>query len=217
MDMNLKNIAYEVIKGKIITCEYRPNTFLSEAFLMQEIDASRTPIREALNKLEQEGFVQIIPKKGVVVTALSLNEVNMTFEARLLLEPYIIHHYMEFIDLHKIREIYSQTEHLVPGEEFYADFCRLDDTLHRLISSACSNKFLNESLIHIYDQNNRIRILAGKNIWQRHIEAAKEHLVLMDLILQGKKEEAAESITNHLIKSKTEAIRSLINEQMPIN
>ena len=74
---------------------YKPNSFLNEADLIQEIDASRTPIREALNKLEQEGFVKIIPKKGVMVTGLSLTDINQTFEARLLLEPFIINNYME--------------------------------------------------------------------------------------------------------------------------
>ena len=62
MSENLKELAYETIKQKIIYCEYRPNTFLSESLLMKEIDASRTPIREALNKLEQEGLVTIIPR-----------------------------------------------------------------------------------------------------------------------------------------------------------
>ena len=64
MNENLKNKAYSVIKERIISCQYKPNSFLNEADLIQEIDASRTPIREALNKLEQEGFVKIIPKKG---------------------------------------------------------------------------------------------------------------------------------------------------------
>ncbi|MFR1039015.1 MAG: GntR family transcriptional regulator [Clostridium sp.] len=63
MTTNLKNKAYQIIKERIMSCDYKPNTFLNEADLIEEIDASRTPIREALNKLEQEGFVQIIPKK----------------------------------------------------------------------------------------------------------------------------------------------------------
>lgn len=66
MNENLKELAYETSKQKIIQYEYRPNTFLSESLLMKEIDASRTPIREALNKLEQEGFITILPKKGVM-------------------------------------------------------------------------------------------------------------------------------------------------------
>ena len=98
MTTNLKNKAYQIIKERIMSCDYKPNTFLNEADLIEEIDASRTPIREALNKLEQEGFVQIIPKKGVMVTGLTLVEINQTFEARILLEPFIINNYMNRID-----------------------------------------------------------------------------------------------------------------------
>lgn len=53
-ETNLKQIAYETIKRKIIHCDYMPNDILSEMMLMEEIDASGTPIREALNMLSQE-------------------------------------------------------------------------------------------------------------------------------------------------------------------
>ena len=52
-ETNLKQIAYETIKRKIIHCDYMPNDILSEMMLMEEIDASRTPIREALNMLSR--------------------------------------------------------------------------------------------------------------------------------------------------------------------
>ena len=91
-ETNLKQIAYETIKRKIIHCDYMPNDILSEMMLMEEIDASRTPIREALNMLSQEGLVRIIPKKGIMVLPLTMKEVAMTFEARMLMEPYIIEH-----------------------------------------------------------------------------------------------------------------------------
>ena len=70
-ETNLKQIAYETIKRKIIHCDYMPNDILSEMMLMEEIDASRTPIREALNMLSQEGLVRIIPKKGIMVLPLT--------------------------------------------------------------------------------------------------------------------------------------------------
>ena len=55
---SLKNKAYNLIKSKIIHCEYAPGTFLNESTLMSEIGSSRTPIREALSKLEQEDLVK---------------------------------------------------------------------------------------------------------------------------------------------------------------
>ena len=113
MTTNLKNKAYQIIKERIMSCDYKPNTFLNEADLIEEIDASRTPIREALNKLEQEGFVQIIPKKGVMVTGLTLLEINQTFEARILLEPFIINNYMNRIDRNALIDIQKTSEQLI--------------------------------------------------------------------------------------------------------
>ena len=82
--INLKQFAYERIKEKIIRCEYKPNDILSETIIMETIDASRTPIREALNMLVQEGLIQIIPKKGIVILPITMKEIAMTFEARWL-------------------------------------------------------------------------------------------------------------------------------------
>lgn len=112
-ETNLKQIAYETIKRKIIHCDYMPNDILSEMMLMEEIDASRTPIREALNMLSQEGLVRIIPKKGIMVLPLTMKEVAMTFEARMLMEPYIIEHYSQYIDHVKLQEFRKQTEEIL--------------------------------------------------------------------------------------------------------
>ena len=71
-----------------------------------------------------------------------MEEITMTFEARLLMEPYIIENYSKYIDMDKL---------LV--------FCNIDDALHRTIADACKNKYLNMNLSQIYDQNIRIRIL----------------------------------------------------------
>lgn len=217
MNTNLKNKAYQIIKDRIISCDYKPNTFLNEADLIEEIDASRTPIREALNKLEQEGFVQIIPKKGVMVTGLTLVEINQTFEARILLEPFIINNYMNRIDQKALIEIQQESERLIsssPSPEAPDEFCHLDDRFHRLLNQACPNKFFNDMLDHIYDQNQRIRLFSGRDIWERHVEAAKEHTELIRYILNGQKEEAAAAITLHLIKSKEAAVNSLFQKQI---
>lgn len=216
MNENLKELAYETIKQKIIQCEYRPNTFLSESLLMKEIDASRTPIREALNKLEQEGFITILPKKGVMVTSLTLSEVNMAFDARILLEPYILENFMNYMDMEKLKEIKEHFTELLKASVDPDDFGRLDDRFHRIITSACTNKYLNISLSHVFDQSMRIRLLAGIHIWERHKEAAAEHIEIIDAILQDKKETAKDALHYHLTASKTAAVQSLLKQTMPI-
>ena len=60
---NLKTLAYNSIKQKIITCEYAPGTYLSEELITDQLKISRTPVRDALSRLEQEGLLEIRPKK----------------------------------------------------------------------------------------------------------------------------------------------------------
>lgn len=213
-DTNLKQIAYETIKHKIIQCEYRSGDILSEMMLMEEIDASRTPIREALNMLAQEQLIQIIPKKGIIVLPLTMKEIAMTFEARMLMEPYIIETYSKYIDMEKLHELETKTETIL-NQEIHEQkdsivFCTIDDKLHRTIANACRNKYLNMNLSQIYDQNMRIRILGEQNIWERHKVAAREHLELIRYIESGDIPSAVAAIRVHLIHSKEAAFSSFL-------
>ena len=213
-DTNLKQIAYETIKQKIIQCEYRPGDILREMMLMEEIDASRTPIREALNMLAQEQLIQIIPKKGIIVLPLTMKEIAMTFEARMLMEPYIIETYSKYIDMEKLHELETKTETIL-NQEIHEQkdsivFCTIDDKLHRTIANACRNKYLNMNLSQIYDQNMRIRILGEQNIWERHKVAAREHLELIRYIESGDIPSAVAAIRVHLIHSKEAAFSSFL-------
>lgn len=63
MAINLRDKAYNAIKDKILTGRIGHSDFLNEGELMKELDVSRTPIREALSRLEQEGLVSVLPKK----------------------------------------------------------------------------------------------------------------------------------------------------------
>ena len=95
---SLKSQAYNNIKEKIISCEYSPGMLLNEEILCETFNVSRTPIRDALSRLEQEGLITIWPKKGIIVSSLSISEVNNLFELRLLLEPYSIQNYGYTLD-----------------------------------------------------------------------------------------------------------------------
>ena len=84
----LKDRAYRVIKEKIISCEYPPNAILNEGQIQAEINVGRTPVREAISCLAQENLLRIIPKKGIIISELSINEILMTYDTRELIEPY---------------------------------------------------------------------------------------------------------------------------------
>ena len=78
--------AYTLIKEAIINRRYAPGQFLSENELAEDLEISRTPIREALQTLEVEGFLSLVPNRGAQVASISSKDVEEIFELRMLCE-----------------------------------------------------------------------------------------------------------------------------------
>lgn len=211
---NLRDKAYQSIKDKILSGDIVPNTFLNEAQLIRELDVSRTPIREALSRLEQEGLVKVLPKKGVLVRALTVSEISQGFEARMLLEPYIIETYMKFIDRKELQLIKRKSQGFVGAPPDAAEFAALDDHLHRLIADACPNSFIRDTLNKVFDQNIRIRVFSERDLYERHIEAAREHITLIDFILKNDAVKAKEAMQYHLTTSRDTEMGALRDKEI---
>lgn len=90
---SLKSQAYQTIKNKILSCEFPPGMLLTENMLCDMFSLGRTPVRDAISRLEQEHFVRIFPPKGILVESITITELNSLFETRLLFEPYIVLEY----------------------------------------------------------------------------------------------------------------------------
>lgn len=209
---NLKDRAYTLIKNKIIKCEYLPNQFLVEAELMHVVGASRTPIREALNKLEQEGLITIMPKRGVMVNDITLAAVNEIFEVRFLIEPYMIRHYGRLIPestVQKQLDLINEVGRAVYSAHGYA----VDNDLHQLIINASGNAYLIGLMDKIYSQNHRLRILSGMRQNTRARETSLEHERILRYMLNQDYEKAAEAMEDHLKNSKTAAITAMMNSK----
>src|SRR6478672_2854970 len=85
---SLRDEAYGAIKHRIITCEFRPGEYVNELQLSALLKIGRTPVHQALDRLMVEGMVEVIPRKGVIVRPVSLNEVLQIIEVRLINEPF---------------------------------------------------------------------------------------------------------------------------------
>lgn len=210
-DKSLKQIAYTSIKEKILNCEYMPNSFLSEDLLCDQFQVSRTPIRDALSRLEQEHLVKILPKKGILVAPLSTSEINMAFEGRLLLEPYIILNYCRNMPPESIDSLYVNMEEYRKNRQSNSkSMFRLDDEFHQCIVSQCTNRYLTRIYKEICDQNFRIRILSGLADNHRLLDTIEEHQTILNFLAQSQLEEAAEAMKSHLINSKKASFLSYI-------
>jgi DNA-binding GntR family transcriptional regulator len=207
----LKLQAYNAIKAKIISCEYAPNTLLNEELLHDELNVSRTPIRDALGRLEQEGLLTILPKKGIMVSGTSINDVNMVFEVRMMYEPYALLHYgsrLPFDTLLRFHRAFSDLGTLSEGNAFYEE----DDCFHNTIIQTTNNRYLCQSYEYISNQSHRFRVLTGRSSSQRLEQTSAEHLKILIACLKQDWSGAAAAMREHLIASKNVTFDLLMNQ-----
>lgn len=120
-DVPLPKQIYSVIRERIISGAYPPGSRLRERELSQEFDVSRVPLREALPQLEWDGFIQILPRRGAVVTQLSLRDIEELFDVRLTLEPYAARCAAENVargaSMEALLSTMARTEELIGNDE----------------------------------------------------------------------------------------------------
>ncbi|MDF2950929.1 MAG: GntR family transcriptional regulator [Anaerocolumna sp.] len=210
MSNSLKQQAYNVIRSKILTCEYAPNTYLNEDLLCRELNVSRTPIRDALSRLEQENLVKIIPKKGVIVAPLTINEINMIYETRILLEPYILKTYGRRINDSIEKRMHEILEKANNNTNDIQMLYELDDEYHHIIIDLCENKYLIQCYLNIYAQNLRLRIISGNQNKERLEASQQEHMNISKYILKRDYDNAAKAMEVHLLASKDAAFKVIL-------
>ena len=207
---NLKTLAYIKIREKIVTCEYAPGSNLNEEMLTSVLGLSRTPVRDALSRLEQEGLVEIRPKKGITVTPLTLGDINMIFELRMLYEPYIIltcGHLIPRDSLQKYLKIFeTPPEGGFRSMEASLRSYALDEEFHAMIMDACPNVYIRRGYEQIRTQNERFRHMTGTAYEKRLETSYLEHLAILKACIAGDYEGAAEEMRKHIQASKEAAI-----------
>ncbi len=192
---SLKAQAYQYLKGKILSCEYAPNEFLNEQKLCAEMGhISRTPMRDALGRLEQEGLITILPKKGLMVSAITMHDVQSMYEVRQLVEPYALRAYGAQLPREELLKFMDQTQYPEKVEDHYA----ADDAFHALLMSGLTNRYLLSSYERITGQNTRFRIMAGKLGIICESNTREEHMAILKPALDGKWDEAADAMQLHL-------------------
>lgn len=217
---NLKDVAYQEIKHRIIDCSYAPNTTLKEETLQSELGISRTPIREALVKLEHDGLVEVIPKKGIRVSGFTLTDVCQLYETRLLIEPYIIRNYGKDIDHDTIGTIrqkhFDLHASLQQGysESIQKQLYKLDDEFHEMVISGCKNPYLSSTCLVVKAQSQRLRIMLGEVVDTRVMSTVEEHLCIIQELLDREYEEAANTMTQHLAKSQKVSFNTIASNPL---
>lgn len=195
VDKDLKALAYRKIKERIIECEYAPGTIINGIQICEELGISRTPVREAISRLESEGFIKVMPKRGIYVNGISLNDVMQIFQVRLEIEPFALR--LAAPRLPK-NELLKFRERIVKNDTEVHDGFRLDAAFHLFFVEYCGNRFIIDMMRQVLAQNNRVTISTHQNEAVLNEQLQKEHLSIIDLVLENRIEDAAAAMEAHI-------------------
>lgn len=209
---NLKEHVYHQLKERLITCKYTPGTVINEAQLTAEFKLSRTPIREALHRLEQDGLVQIMPKKGIHITDVTIQDVLSVFQTRTVIEPLALKMSAPFLvqkDLEDLLELFSHDE---PNLEkaFWQDM-----EMHAYLVNRCGNPFIIDMMKKVFSCSCRISILSNQTS-QKIGNARVEHRRILEELITGRVDSAAELLRQHLETCKNYSLNFFNSTQVNV-
>jgi DNA-binding GntR family transcriptional regulator len=208
VNRDLKKQAYDILREKLINCDYEPGSVLNESQLSLEFGLSRTPIREALSRLEQDGYIRILPKKGIYVTDVTLNDVMQIFQARIEMEPVTLMMAGPHLPECELLEFRSK----FTGEEpDVRNGFRLDTAMHLFLIEHCGNRLMIDFMCKVFDGNTRVVIASKQNRVKIH-DARQEHLEVLDLLLEKDYAGAAKSMRKHVESCRRAAMDYFYNQ-----
>jgi DNA-binding GntR family transcriptional regulator len=199
---NLAKSAYRQIKEAIIYARFRPRDALSENMLAGALGMSRTPVREALKELANEGLVEILPGRGAFVRPISLKDLCEIYELRQILESEAIKtavHNISDAEILKQEKVWlSHLNGIKRGEEISWESISLhDNQLHNLIIHNCDNNRLKAVMEVLNDHNLRYQLVAAKALGFPE-ETIRQHLEIINLIKNREIKKLPDVLQSHI-------------------
>lgn len=196
---SLRDAAYEAIKHRIITCAFRPGEYINELQLSALLNIGRTPVHQALDRLMVEGMVEVIPRKGVIVKPVSLNEVLQIIEVRLINEPLgarLAAEHADDADLADMADVLKRAKHWA-GLRNVENLMLLDREFHLLIARAARNDVLTELLRNLHERSLRFWFISLNAPTQYQL-VQDEHAAILEAIRQRSTDKADSAMRRHI-------------------
>lgn len=209
MSTKLSDTAYDELLTRIISCQYSPGSLLSEEKLVAELGISRTPIRSALIRLQQEHLVQIISKKGILVSEITPEGIRDMFNLRDLIEPYAIREFgcnfkkdQLIYYLNLFSQEYSNNDYQVVFDS--------DVQFHTDIVRATGNTFLCAFYDSLQKLLSRITLICGISVTDRVRKSNQEHVEIVLSLLKDDTESAVSMLETHLKEARESAYQAIL-------
>ncbi len=199
--MPLREVVFVTLRKQILRGELKPGERLMEISLANKLGVSRTPIREAIRKLEHEGLVVMIPRRGAHVAEITRQELNDVLEVRLSLEILAIEKAVERMkepDIRKLKRAEAEFAELVERDDVdLTELGEADEHFHDIIYEGTGNRRLIQIINNLREQMYRFRVeyMKTKNIRQTLVD---EHDAIVRAVEAHDKEEAVRLTKLHI-------------------
>jgi DNA-binding GntR family transcriptional regulator len=196
---SLSDVAYERLKHAIVCLDLAPGSVVREEELIERSGIGRTPVREALQRLQRDQLVTVLPRQGVMVTNIDVAELPVLFETRTILEPYV--HRLAAVrgtaaDWDAMDAALAQVESQ-GASALWTDLLEVDRFCHEQVYKAGANRFLFETLNMLYTQSERLWYMYLKDGADLH-ESLVEHRAILSALRDGDGDKAATMIDEHI-------------------
>lgn len=189
-------LAYEWLKNTIITLPREQEMFLTEAQVAEASGISRTPVREALLRLQAEGFVRRVPHKGAFIPALSDSDVEAVMQARRVVEEWSVTEVAS-----EPGPVPDKLYRILREQEFDDDpveFIAHDTEFHTTIIRAAGNPLMNDFYSSLRDRQMRMGVRIVMADEDRKKQVLTEHRAIADALADGDSAAAVRAVRNHL-------------------
>jgi len=195
-----QDVVYRWLKQHVLTLPRDQGTFVTEAEVCRAIGTSRTPVREALLRLESDGLLQIVPKKGAYVSPITEAQVEAVMQARALVEDWCArraasHGTLLAAELHRL--VAQQAE----AQRDPIAFIELDREFHRTIVRAAGNPVLADFYESLRDRQLRMGLHAILSSEERTRAVLAEHAAIAEGLGSGNAQEAAAAMAEHMVNT----------------
>ena len=206
----LRDVVFNTLRQAILRGELKPGERLMEIQLANKLGVSRTPIREAIRKLELEGLVLMIPRKGAEVAEITEKSLRDVLEVRRALEELAVELVCEKITKEQIQELKDAAEGfkeaLKDGD--ITGIAEADVKFHDIIYMATDNQKLIQLLNNLREQMYRFRVEYLKRS-DFHQQLIDEHEEIIETIESGQKDRAVQVVCQH-VDNQVEAVMDTI-------
>lgn len=207
----LHSQAYEKIKHEITTLRFRPGEYLNEARVSKLLKIGRTPVHQALNRLMLEGMVEVIPRKGVIVKAVSLNDVLEMIDVRIVNETYCARLAVaraDESDIGELTRILDESEKKVTISDTVRQML-LDREFHSALSRAARNTVLGECIRRLHDRSLRFWFISLRDP-VHHVAVKQEHRAILEAIKARDADAAGVAVRTHIESFRANIMRHIL-------